>query len=212
MKNQPSGFLSMSIGLVLIFIGVSIAEYNVFNHSPVNPPFQQASVNSSQNEVKGWKTYTDSQYGFSIQYPADFTISEDPGQSVSLVAPVRNYFKTKLANEEKVVILNPTKNCPPLPDEIKGTSTLSTAAGVIEGEGWEGAGAGNIYQGVDYHVLHNELCYTIRLYTHRASDASLFPEYNTPEKIAATNGQDTADRLHFADLTAEMIMTFRFTK
>lgn len=73
-KNKiPSwlGFVAIVIGIVILFGGVFAYQY--FSVEPAPVVVQTPQV---QSPTAGWKTYTNSQYGFEIKYPQDWTIPE----------------------------------------------------------------------------------------------------------------------------------------
>ena len=67
---------------VILFGGVFAYQYFVTKSQTPNIE----TTGPALSEVKGWKTYTNTQYGFSIQYPTDWQVSEKvPG-----VVPPKN--------------------------------------------------------------------------------------------------------------------------
>ena len=47
--------------------------------TPVAPPVTKETSTQPQTVAVGWKTYTNAQYGFSIQYPSSTNLTEDAG-------------------------------------------------------------------------------------------------------------------------------------
>lgn len=82
MNKKHSGFINITLAIlaVLILGGAGYYFYQKSPPLPQNPaptPQPQAvqtpppSPNPAANETAGWKTYTNTQYGFSLQYPSD---------------------------------------------------------------------------------------------------------------------------------------------
>ncbi len=218
MKNSPNGFVSMAIGLVLVLIGASLWEYSTFTLSKKIQAGGLLSSREYQNvptpiSTNGWKTYQDNQYGFSLQYPNDFSLKEEPGQSVTLVVPVENYFKTKLTGEATLTIYNVGKSCPAISGENQhptSKSNLSSAAGNFTRVAWSDVGAGQLYESAHYSLIKNSLCYSALLLIHSSNGAGVY--YSDPEKIAEVEKQQADDKVAFIQVIDRIISTFKFVK
>ncbi len=148
MKREDNGFLALAIGLIIVFLGFGMYEFSKLENTfpRVSSPNVQntATPPVSAAQTASWKTYTDSQFGISLKYPSDFTLTEEPGQSVTLVAPVKNYFRTKLTGEAGLTITNPTSACP-VSDGDKNSATtssqISSPAGTFQNISFSGVGA-----------------------------------------------------------------------
>ena len=85
MKNQKG--ISTLIGLIIIiaiavlsFGGVFAYQYFKKSQIPITNDQQNSNV-QNQNETAGWKTYTNSEYGFEFKYPKDVNLKETPPPS-----------------------------------------------------------------------------------------------------------------------------------
>ncbi|MEK7560074.1 MAG: PsbP-related protein [Patescibacteria group bacterium] len=79
--NQQKGFANIVL-IVLVVILTGIAGYFVLVKKPVSPTTEtnqpQATTQTnttSQDEMANWKTYTDSQNGYSLKYPGNWTVN-----------------------------------------------------------------------------------------------------------------------------------------
>ena len=200
----------MAIGLMIILLAIAAAQYAAYSLPSAND--QAATSTSSNSETAAsWKTYQDDQYHFSLQYPADFTITEEPGQSVTLVAPIKSYFKTVLANEASVTISDPATTCPASQGENLGaTTTVNSSGGAFAKVPWSGVGAGNLYEGADYTLLKNGNCYSLHVLVHSANGGGLY--YSDPQQIKQTDDQQAKDKAAFLALADKIVSTFKFTK
>jgi hypothetical protein len=211
MKEKGSGFLSMAVGLFIILLAVAIWQYGHFSQMAYAPTIQ-----NDQNNISGsaadWKTYQDKASGFSFQYPSDFSLRDDPDTgSVILDVPVKNYFKTKLMGVANVTIHPIGNNCPESEGErFDATTTIRSRAGDFRRVSWSGIGAGNLYEGVEYTLIKDNLCYALTLFMDSANDPGVYPDYDTPEKIAVTSAQEATDKGAFTNLIDKMVSTFTF--
>ncbi len=129
-----------------------------------------------------WITYTNNNYGFSIEHPKNFTIDPNfinetlgPGKELPGVlfnVPKEEYGQGTNLNEAKIsveVIKNST-SCSPLsflPDAMQKDINLATIEGVEYGQARStGAAAGNIYKETVYARLEGTRCFGFRLLVH----------------------------------------------
>ena len=81
MKNSTKGLapIAIIIGAVIVLIAAGGGYWWWQNKAKVAVPVTSQQATPSQSvtadETAGWKTYTDSQYGFSFKYPASFALS-----------------------------------------------------------------------------------------------------------------------------------------
>jgi hypothetical protein len=217
MKEGRTGFVSMAIGLVLIFIGFSMWEYEAFTlQSKINSPAASSTNNtystSAPIQIAGWKTYQDNQYNFSIQYPADFSLTEEPGASVSLVVPVKDYFKTQLTSEASLTINNPASTCAANPNDQYATTSapIDSPAGAFQKSHVSDVGAGQLYDTYEYTLSKGGMCYELVLLMHSTNGAGFY--YSDPAKIASTDAQEASDKAAFVQLIDRVVSTFSFVK
>lgn len=101
--NQPNekkqiptwlGILIIVLVSILLFGGVfawqyyakiSNSQFQISNENQNAQPAQSPSGNASgenpNSETAGWKTYTNTQYGYEIKYPSDWIFNDDPSYS-----------------------------------------------------------------------------------------------------------------------------------
>lgn len=159
------------------------------------------STSSTYTDVSTWQTSTETQAGFSIAYPLDFTVDENTdttptddwrlnatnhGMKVLTITvpkafePQTNFVDTTLtvgysSNQEAVA------NCL-VADPSGGPSTPTTTA-TINGVTFtvftsSDAGAGNIYKTTSYRTVRSGACYAIEYTVHSAQLANFPASYN----------------------------------
>jgi len=89
-KQTPKKQIPSWIGFVIIFIFIAITFGGVFSYqyyakSQQNSEFlvSRPKTNQTQNQTAGWKTYTDSEYGFEFNYPPLVSIKQENGSAVA---------------------------------------------------------------------------------------------------------------------------------
>ncbi len=211
MQKERNGFLPMAIGLMIILLAVAVYQYANYNLPSVANYQEATSSNQVVSDTSSWKTYKDNQSGFSINYPADFTLRDDSNGNLVLEVPVKNYFKTVLTSEANLTISNPAKTCPAsMGERLGATTTVSFNGGTFNKVSWSGVGAGNIYEGADYTLILNANCYSIHMFLHSANGAGLYT--SDPAEIVKMDAEQKNDKAAFLTLADKIVSTFKFTK
>lgn len=80
MQNQKGFILPIVIAIVVVAIlgagGYFAYKQYVAPKEQINNESQDQTAGPALNEVEGWKTYTNTQYGFEIKYPSSWFYSE----------------------------------------------------------------------------------------------------------------------------------------
>ena len=165
-----------------------------------------------------WAVYTESVSGISFRAPVNFIVVNN-GKSVftgadvfSLIIPTTTPFvNTHLLHEVRIDIDTPTTTCS---FEQQGALTSSTQVkinGVVFTRSLTGdAGAGNIYQGIDYTTMRHNLCYRVALFTHSTNGEGFYTD-NTAQ-IAQVDAQQAKDITALFKLFDQIAGTIKFTK
>jgi hypothetical protein len=93
-KNQK-GFV---IPLIIAIIAILVVGGGVFvyNNKKVEAPIVDQDIVTNVDIAKDWKTYTNTQYGFSFQYPVEYDLNDHTTESsrpfFQLVSKIDGYF------------------------------------------------------------------------------------------------------------------------
>ena len=229
MKNRGAGFLPMAIGIVIILLGISLAQFQMF-YPGLNSAVLPNNSTSTQDQIPGWKTYRSQTGRFSFQYPPDFQIgSTTPAAntelgpvstSTMLVVPLVNYFHTRVTSQVRLTIYEPSEVCPgDIGDisELVNKGKINSSAGSFDKYYYQGVGAGQLYETWYYALVPNvnnkdDTCYPVVLLIHSANDPGVYPDYDTPEKIKTAADQQSKDKTAFTQLIDKMVSTYKLTK
>ncbi|HTK33497.1 MAG TPA: hypothetical protein VL335_03055 [Candidatus Paceibacterota bacterium] len=152
--------------------GTSSPFVNVFgqkNADLLNPA-------SSTVDMTSWKTYTNSELGFSVKYPKDLVTNADYPDSFVLAIPKDKYFHWPLLDDAKITI-TATSTCPTLVgDGPLIPKPVSVQVGNYEFARYESAGAaaGNLYREMAFDYVNQGTCYHLSLFVHGANGAGLY--------------------------------------
>ncbi|MDP3882771.1 MAG: hypothetical protein Q8Q48_01815 [Candidatus Staskawiczbacteria bacterium] len=193
-------------------------ETNTENTTNDQKETNTTETTTQQTELAGWKTYTNTEYGFEIKYPTEYKTQEIPtggptGINISLARgsvvaheidssiinislPEDCMFTSKDLEDKNYLLFVSTKN-------INGVDfnyyinhkSLQEYLG-----GYCGMSAGCWYADV-YRTLHNGKCYEIK---YERSDRV----FTSPDNYRAA----TAEELAVPDAFDQMLATFKFTK
>jgi hypothetical protein len=197
---------SIIILVIVIIIG---AVFLVLDR--VQAPASTSSVASSTSSIdtSSWKSYSNTQPPFSIEYPTDLSFSTstiptiDGPYLLALQFPKDIYFSTVL-KDETYVIVTASSTCPaiepggrvgyPTPTSISVNSMTFVKNEVSD------AAAGNRYLTITYDTVQGGLCYRITFFDHGANGAGLY--------LSDTIAIQTADATHTTELAKiEAIVT-----
>ncbi len=230
--QQPISTLK---GIIVIIITIVIAVGGVFTYEySVAERLKNIAVldanHMSNPETAGWKTYTNNQYGFSFQYPATTTLSENNKQgsywgytpyevnftnvatvSVSDINGVSGGLAVNIGNDPKLI-----ENCLKFNfyAQLSNMTDVQQINGVTfytksQGDAASGGQRGIITQ---YSVVYNNYCYTLQTtvqwqsiaFLHGATDG----KNPTQEEIDKENNGIQSQK----DLLSQVVKTFKFTK
>jgi hypothetical protein len=157
----------------------------------------QFIVTAPSTSSTAWQTYTNSQYGFSIQYPSDFTLSstsggDNPSLQFEVTYPSSYGSGTDLSNAFIDINVRQTdKNSCYTTDGVNtlvpgledGKPAVITINGIDYGTGRLGDSAMGSYGDYGYlNTYHNNLCYSINITAVGAKQSSL-PSFNLDNQI-----------------------------
>jgi len=158
-----------------------------------------------------WQTYTDTASGVSLQAPAGLAVSTSTSGLSLNFATTTPYVHTHLLHELRIDIATPDVDCISTQSGLISTTTTKVINGVnFERGSWGEAAAGNLYEGIDYTTIRNNLCYRIGLFTHSANGEGLYG--GTPEQIKKIDALQAADIKDLFALFDQIATTIRFTK
>ena len=124
-----------------------------------------------------WKTYTNTQLGYSISYPRNLILSA-ASDTLTLSFPKEIYFHWPLLDDVTLKI-TASSTCPDMmvpTGPFTATTTFSLngySFNVTEGDD---AGAGNRYQEIAYDTFGNNACYHISMFDHGVNGAGFYVE------------------------------------
>jgi hypothetical protein len=200
--------------IVLVIIIVAVVAFLVFelvNVYTVQAPTQTQSqsqvgttlttqTGQTGQPLENWKTYSFAQSNLTLRAPTDFA-EQTVSDGVELVIPTTTpYFRTNLTHEAYIEIYLPTTTCVKNGDVYSSQAT-TTFNGISYSRGvWSGAGAGNLYQGIDYTTSRNGLCQEITLYTHGTDGEGFYTgDQALIQKDDSEQKQDMANIFNLAD-------------
>jgi hypothetical protein len=190
----------------LVIIGALFVVFSRRDDAPV-----QSQVSSTQSDT--WKTYQGAEGTITIKVPADF-VPQDGTENFSFDIPEKSpYFATHLIKEARLDIIVHEK-CSVIPGNPEGRA-ISTIETVINDTTFtksifSDAGAGNIYQTVEYATTKNGKCYEIALFLHSVNGEALYSDI--PARIKKVNAQHDQDMANLIKLFDQVIATIVFVK
>jgi len=100
-KTNSSWLKTFSIGFSIISFGITIAiiGYIVLT-TRQNQPVNQPSPTSTIDETASWKTYTNTKYGYSFNYPQPWSVKELDNTFKSKIVPSQMVSMTEIGNNE----------------------------------------------------------------------------------------------------------------
>jgi len=130
---------------------------------------------SSTIDMTSWVPYTNSELGYSVQYPHDLVANTDSSGVLTLAVPKEVYFHWPLLDDVKITI-TATSSCPQITTDSPDTRSMKMIDNgytFVRSIG-SGVGAGNIYREVAYDLNQNAVCYHIDLLDHGTNGAGFY--------------------------------------
>jgi hypothetical protein len=197
-------FIKIIVGVIALVM-VAVLIYVLFFDKA------QAPQNSNQSIPSTWVTYTDTGSGITLHAPANLVLAISSTGLSLIFATTTPYVHTHLLHELRIDIDAPAIDCVSTGDGVIGSSTIVAINGVnFEREEWSGVGLGNLYQGIDYTVVRNGLCYQVTLFTHSTNGEGFYTDDQAQiKKIDALQATDIKNLFSLFDQIAG---TIKFTK
>ncbi len=223
MKNHK-GFISIPIIIGLLFV-IVVGGYFAFRTKVQTPVSQKGSSTSTipQADTAGWQTYTNDQYGFEVEYPSNYQVSdklEEQGfydYQISKIADFsvkENYIDnstfTVYADNGKSNIDECTKDADGKDlmqmENINGNDYYVFWKG--QGDAAMGGARGLLNQ---YRIVHNGYCYILdsHVYWHEVGYAGVINTGKSSATPEDTQGQNSAIQMN-AEILDKMLSTFKF--
>jgi hypothetical protein len=194
------------IGIIVLII-VAVLVYVVFFKKAQAPQ----DINPNQSIPSSWVTYNDSVSGISLKAPAGLTVATSSTGLSLVFATTTPYVHTHLLHELRIDIATPAVDCISTNSDSVSSSTPAAINGVdFERETWSGVGLGNLYQGIDYTVVRNGLCYRVGLFTHSTNGEGFYS--NDPVQIKKIDALQAMDMRAMLALFDQIAGTIKFAK
>ena len=211
--------------IILVVIIIIAAIFLVFDQ--IHAPTASTSITSTSSttsnqssttssiDTSTWKTYSNTQPPFSIEYPANLSFSTstiptiDGPYLLALQFPKDIYFSTVLKDEADVIV-TASSTCSAVEQGGRVGYPTSTSISVngmtfVKNEVNDVA-AGNRYLVITYDTIQSGLCYRITFFNHGANGAALYLGGEAAAKIADTTHDAELSKIEAIIMT--MVGTF----
>ncbi len=150
----------------------------------------------TEADISDWKMYTNSQYGFSFQYPSNATLSTGTNGTI-LILPIQS--GTNLSQKTATIIAQ-NGQCPEVNSAIppKNTTLMKNGIDFSVSVGGD-AGMSQYYETTQYTTVKNNSCVGISFLLHSGNIGA----YEVPPKSFNKASEST--------VFSQMISTFKFT-
>ena len=188
--------------LIVLFAAIIFIGYGAWE---VLAPKNQTETNQNPDQMAGWKTYTNSHYGFSLKYPDNFF---DVGHTPELYGAVQCNYQ------------NVPENCPDINKLVGSLAGLPNQPGMkINTNGVDycqyeiaDAAAGHRYY-TDYYVtVKNNMCFTIGVQTSETNCDNYLPLESGNTQQEQNYKQCVAKNAARGPTMSQIVSTFKFTK
>lgn len=209
--------ISTIVGIAIIVAAVAVLFGGVFAYQYFTIKAQKNSeffatwqkTNQTQTQTAGWKTYTNSQYGFEIKYPETNVANRIyPPEEVQINLPIAEEgLHTNIDNKILHVIVKPKNSNLPCAGPNYYSKINTVVIGGIQfavGGGGEGA-AGHGYNYTDYTTEKNNACVTMSFIISSFNDLQM-PTYSGGKPYTPY------DYSKESPIFDQIIATFKFTK
>ncbi|HAO64972.1 TPA: hypothetical protein DCQ44_03260 [Candidatus Taylorbacteria bacterium] len=198
MKNSPK----IIIGIISVLMVVLLAYVFFFQKAPA-----PQIIKSTQSVPKDWTSYNDFSSGLSLKAPAGLILTSTSDGLSLVFATTAPYAHTHLLREIRIDINIPLLDCMPTQNGSVSRPTAVNINGLSYTRNmWNDAGAGNIYEGIDYAAYQNRLCYRISFFSHSTNGESLYTNNQSQiKKVDAQQAKDMDDLFSFFNQVASTI-------
>ena len=162
---------------------------------------------SSTLDISSWRTYSNLQQKFTLQYPSNLVQNGD-ATSTWFVFPKDTYFHWPLQDDAKVTI-TVASACPEiLSGAFSATSSSFSMNGYLftRSQGND-VGAGNLYTEIAYDTHVQGKCYHISLFDHGTNGAGFYVDDQS--LISTYDAQHTTDMSIVIDVFNAVVKSFR---
>ena len=199
--------------IILVIVIIIAAIFLVMDQ--VHAPASSTSITSSI-DTSSWKSYSNTQPPFSIEYPSNLVFSTstiptiDGPYLLALQFPKDIYFSTVL-KDEAYVIVTASSTCPAIEqggfvgDAVPTQIRTDKGVAFIKNEVNDVA-AGNRYLTITYDTIANNLCYRITFFNHGANGAGLY--LSDTSEINAADATHTAELANIEAIVGTIVGTF----
>lgn len=225
-SKQDSKFKWISLIIVLLllvgggvyYLGAKQNKLVVQNPQKIiTPTIVRSTLTPTPDPTANWKTYTNTKYGFSVEYPADTRVIKEQNQQVmgalnpaSVVASISlisSDFRLSSTGVSIAVDANKDCNLDQNGQKITKTKDFNKNTFLIEGENIENnASGGERHTYSIYQITHNNKCYEVQLsvgYTDVTFAAA-------PSLVQEIQGQQDWIQAQ-KQLNNQILSTFKFT-
>lgn len=189
------------------------------------PKCEFAPCPEKKDDTAGWKTYTNTEYGFEFKYPANFLISNENKQIeyftykvwqvASAYQKKDNYKDNSTFNVFVTNNASDIKNClkdPSAKDLTKTKNINGNNFYIVSEKQGDAAMGGARGVGSEYHILHNNYCYIIQnsVYYHLLGYAGVINKGKsdaTPQELQEQQNEVEKSYKNLEDI----LSTFKFT-
>ena len=185
----------------------TIASTSIGANSNTSSVFASSSAESSASapvavDMSTWKTYSNYELGFSMEYPADVSVDDVTDPAVVTFAFPDSYFSTAMKDSDSVSI-SANATCTPISsfDDKNGSEPSQNI--LMSGTDFtkniqSSAAAGSYDSLIAYDTDQNNVCYRISIASHGPNDAG------------ALDAAHAADAANVANIASAMVSTFTF--
>ena len=194
--NYPlMGIIIIIVAILVTFSAIFAYQHFLSSQSPNVKVLINSNYQNSNIRTADWQTYTNTDYGFEIQYPQGTNVSD----SVSINRGKKITFKI---NSSRFLIIEVLSQDPQCPDTTAVGDLPSKMIGNTEFMGVAGHQLGYEIKDNDYppYVAANEYCAVVKNLEYKIIPAILYQQAG-PESFPETDS-----------VLNHMISTFKFTQ
>lgn len=199
---------STKIIIATIVLILVIVAFYVIIFEEVEAP---QAILPNQSIPADWIAYRDDNSGVTLKAPRGLILATSSTGLSLIFSTTTPYVNTHLLHELRIDIATPAVDCVSTGESMVGTSTKVVINGLdFEKQNWSGVGLGNLYQGVDYTIIRNSMCYQVSLFTHSTNGEGFYT--NDATQIAKVDAQQKLDIDALFKLFDQVAGTIKFVK